>query len=108
MLSRICTYPISDDHRAEEIETIKKIAKVNGYGKKFIDKMYQHHLKKKQLRELITLTPASDEQTIKRVAVPFQESPNKNGPLNQRQTWRTSCKPQRPTRDTPKIGRLSN
>jgi hypothetical protein len=71
MLNRICTYPISDDHRAEEIETIKKIAKVNGYGEKFIDQMYQHHLKKKQLRELTTLTPVSDEQTIKRVAVPF-------------------------------------
>jgi hypothetical protein len=33
--------------------------------------MYQHHLKKKQLRESTTLTPASDEQTITRVAVPF-------------------------------------
>jgi hypothetical protein len=52
MLNRICTYPISDDHRAKEIETIKKIAKMNGYGKKFIDQMYQHHLKKKQLRDL--------------------------------------------------------
>jgi predicted acetyltransferase len=72
MLNRICTYPISDDHRAEEIETIQKIAKVNGYGKKFVDQMYQHHLKKKQIRELITLTPASDTQTIKRVAVPFE------------------------------------
>jgi hypothetical protein len=71
MLNRICTYPISDDHRAEEIETIKKIARVNGYGKKFIDQMYQHHLKKKLLRELTTLTPASHEQTIKRVAFPF-------------------------------------
>jgi hypothetical protein len=29
------------------------------------------HMKKKQLSELTTLTPASDEQTIKRVAVPF-------------------------------------
>jgi hypothetical protein len=38
---------------------------------KFIEQMYQHHLKKKQLRELTTLTPASDEHTIKRVAVPF-------------------------------------
>jgi hypothetical protein len=28
--------PISDDHRAAEIEKIKKIAKLNGYGKKFI------------------------------------------------------------------------
>jgi hypothetical protein len=71
MLNRICTYSISDYHRAEEIEIIKKIAKVNGYGKKFIDQMYQHHLRKKQLRELTTLTPASDEQTIKRVAIPF-------------------------------------
>jgi hypothetical protein len=44
---------------------------VNGYGKKFIDQMYQHHLKMKQLSELTTLTPASDEQTIKRVAVPY-------------------------------------
>jgi hypothetical protein len=76
MLNRICTYPISDDHRAQEIETIKKIAKVNGYGKKFIDQMYQHHLKKKQLLDLTTLNPASDEQTIKRVAV-FKQHQNK-------------------------------
>jgi hypothetical protein len=64
-------FPISDDHRTEEIETIKKIATVNGYGKKFIDQMYQYHLKKKQLRELTTLTPESDEPTIKIVAIPF-------------------------------------
>jgi hypothetical protein len=44
---------------------------VNGNGKKLIYQMYQHHLKKKQLRELTTLDPASDEQTIKRIAVPF-------------------------------------
>jgi hypothetical protein len=70
MLNRICTYPISDDHRAKEIETIKKIAKMNGYGKKFIDQMYQHHLKKKQLRDLSYFN-SSIQQTIKRVAVPF-------------------------------------
>jgi hypothetical protein len=88
MLNRICTYPIFDDHRTEEIETIKNIATVNGNGKKFMDQMYQHHLKKKQLHELTTLTPASDEQTIKRVPVLFhppitscfQETSNKNGP----------------------------
>jgi hypothetical protein len=33
--------------------------------------MYQHHQKMKQLRELTTLSPESDEQTIKRVAVSF-------------------------------------
>jgi hypothetical protein len=47
MLSRTCTYPISDDHRAEEIENVKNIAKVNVYKEKFIDNMYRHHLKKK-------------------------------------------------------------
>jgi hypothetical protein len=52
---------------------------VNGYVKKFIDQMYQHRLKMK--RELTTLTPVSDEQTIKRIA-----ASRKNGPFNHRQT----------------------
>jgi hypothetical protein len=61
---------------------------VNGYEKKFIDQMYQHRLKMKQLHELTTLTPVSDEQTIKRVA-----ASRKNGPFNQRQTLGTLGNP---------------
>jgi predicted acetyltransferase len=109
MLNRICTYPIPDDHRAKEIETIKKIAKVNGYGKKFIHQMYQHHLKKKQLRELTTLTPASDEQTIKRVTVPFHP-PNSNklqADFKKDHSTRGKLGKDQ-SRDTPKIGHLSN
>jgi hypothetical protein len=66
MLNRACTYPISDDHRAEEVQNIKNIAKVNGYSEKFVDNMYRHHLKKKELRELTTLIPDVDmNQTLK-------------------------------------------
>jgi hypothetical protein len=71
---------------------------VNGYGKKFHRPNVPASSEKETVtRILTTLTPASDEQTKKRVSVPFhppitnkncfQETQNKNGPPNQRQTW---------------------
>lgn len=57
------------DDFAEEKERIYKAAEVNGYEKKFVDKILQKHKRKRHRQDITTLQPEREE--VKRVSLPF-------------------------------------
>jgi hypothetical protein len=64
MVNRLCYFPIIQENKSEELKNIKQIAKINGHGETFVDRIFKKHIKKENLPRLTTLTQnRSDEST---------------------------------------------
>jgi GIY-YIG catalytic domain len=71
MIHRMITIPMNAENTLTELSEIKRIAKVNGYSENFVDRIYKKQLKKENLRQLTTLTPLSNSETMRRAAITF-------------------------------------
>jgi len=61
--------PLEEDDKLIEKQYIYKIAKINGYGEKFVDKIIYKHKKKLDLARLTTLQRIKNE--MKYISVPY-------------------------------------
>lgn len=69
MVHRLYTVPMDKTEFDEEKSRIYKAAEVNGYDKRFIEKILQKHKRKKQRQDITTLQPNTQE--VKRISLPF-------------------------------------
>ena len=69
MTHRLVSIPMEENEFAEEKEQIFKAAKLNGYDKRFVDKIIQKHIRKKYRQNATTLQPVKEE--IERISMPF-------------------------------------
>jgi predicted GIY-YIG superfamily endonuclease len=71
MLNRLCYFPMNQENKSEELKNIKQIAKINGYGKTFVDRLNKKHIKKENLRRLTTLTQNRSDESTTRATISF-------------------------------------
>lgn len=69
MAHRLYNVPMENVEFDEERTRIYKAAEVNGYEKKFIDKILQKHKRKKHRQNVTTLEPIVEE--VRRISLPF-------------------------------------
>ncbi|XP_053692011.1 uncharacterized protein LOC128740493 [Sabethes cyaneus] len=69
MAHRLVNIPMEQEDFAAERERIQKAAELNGYDKKFVDKIIRKHLRKKQRHDTTTLQPEREE--VQRISLPF-------------------------------------
>ncbi|KXJ30268.1 hypothetical protein RP20_CCG002787 [Aedes albopictus] len=69
MVHRLYNVPMDKTEFDEEKSRIYKAAEVNGYDKRFIEKILQKHKRKKQRQDITTLQPNTQE--VKRISLPF-------------------------------------
>ncbi|XP_053698740.1 uncharacterized protein LOC128745687 [Sabethes cyaneus] len=69
MAHRLVNIPMEQENFAAERERIQKAAELNGYDKKFVDKIIRKHLRKKQRHDTTTLQPEREE--VQRISLPF-------------------------------------
>jgi predicted GIY-YIG superfamily endonuclease len=71
MINRLCSTTMSSANKLEELRKIKTIARINGYDEKFVDRIYEKHVKKQNLRQLTTLTPQTSDEQLRRAPITF-------------------------------------
>jgi hypothetical protein len=88
MINRLCSTTMSSENKSEELRKIKTIARINGYEEKFVDRIYEKHVKNQNLRQLTTLTPHTSAEQLRRSPITFyltskhiQETQDKNSLL---------------------------
>ncbi|XP_053686378.1 uncharacterized protein LOC128735923 [Sabethes cyaneus] len=69
MAHRLVNIPMEQEDFVAERERIQKAAELNGYDKKFVDKIIRKHLRKKQRHDTTTLQPEREE--VQRISLPF-------------------------------------
>lgn len=69
MAHRLYNVPMDNEEFEEERARIYNAAEVNGYERKFVDKIFQKHKLRKQRQHVTTLEPIKEE--TRRVSLPF-------------------------------------
>ncbi|XP_053685711.1 uncharacterized protein LOC128735241 [Sabethes cyaneus] len=69
MVHRLISIPMEKEEFLEEREKIYESARINGYDKKFVDKIVSIHKRKKHRENVTTLQPQKDD--IERISMPF-------------------------------------
>ncbi|XP_055543038.1 uncharacterized protein LOC129728613 [Wyeomyia smithii] len=69
MAHRLFNVPMEAEEFAKEQQQICKAAEINGYDKRFVDKILGKQKRKQEKQQITTLLPGSSE--IKRISLPF-------------------------------------
>jgi hypothetical protein len=62
-------FPMNITNQREELKIINNIARINGYNDKFVNRIYQRHKLKAEMRALTTLVPSVQNEIYKGAAI---------------------------------------
>jgi hypothetical protein len=71
MVHRLCNLPLNLRNYMTELETIKHIARVNGYKNSIINQLVSKHSKKKRLKDLTSLIPGKSVEDKQRRKISY-------------------------------------
>jgi len=78
MVYRLLKIPMNDQDYNDEKNYILNVAKINGYDKEFIDKIFKKHTQQHHTRQRTTLTASREPQKV--ISIPF--FPKLSNPLS--------------------------